>query len=114
MTAVVHELGHVLGLPDLTSSSDANDLMYISLTDGERRLPTAADVTQANVGSAKAMPMQSNTSSTLNRDGFDFSSFTQTPSQASTSHADLAREHPDLVRSVQRARQCRHPMVGRP
>ncbi|MGY3133593.1 putative thioesterase [Bradyrhizobium sp. USDA 4501] len=90
LTAVVHELGHVLGLPDLTSSSDANDLMYISLTDGERRLPTAADVTQANVGSAKAMPMQSNTSSTLNRDGFDFSSFTQTPSQASTSHADLA------------------------
>ncbi|MCP3415870.1 MULTISPECIES: cadherin domain-containing protein [Bradyrhizobium] len=90
LTAVVHELGHVLGLPDLTSSSDANDLMYISLTDGERRLPTAADVTQANVGSAKAMPMQSSTSSTLNRDGFDFSSFTQTPSQASTSHADPA------------------------
>ncbi|WOH82240.1 cadherin domain-containing protein [Bradyrhizobium sp. BEA-2-5] len=90
LTAVVHELGHVLGLPDLTSSSDVNDLMYISLADGERRLPTAADVTQANVGSAKAMPMQSNTSSTLNRDGFDFSSFTQTPSQASTSHADLA------------------------
>ncbi|MCP1829481.1 putative thioesterase [Bradyrhizobium sp. USDA 4532] len=90
LTAVVHELGHVLGLPDLTSSSDVNDLMYISLADGERRLPIAADVTQANVGSAKAMPMQSNTSSTLNRDGFDFSSFTQTPSQASTSHADPA------------------------
>ncbi|MBR1164840.1 cadherin domain-containing protein [Bradyrhizobium elkanii] len=89
LTAVVHELGHVLGLPDLTSSSDVNDLMYISLADGERRLPTAADVTQANVGSAKAMPMQSNTSSTLNGGGFDFSSFTQTPSQANTSHADL-------------------------
>ncbi|MHC1945960.1 cadherin domain-containing protein [Bradyrhizobium sp. UFLA06-06] len=90
LTAVVHELGHVLGLPDLTSSSDVNDLMYISLADGERRLPTAADVTQANVGSAKAMPMQSDTSANLNRDGFDFSSFTQTPSQANTGHADLA------------------------
>lgn len=90
LTAVVHELGHVLGLPDLTSPSDVNDLMYIDLADGERRLPTAADVMQANVGSVKAMPTQSNTSSNLNRDGFDFSSFTQTPSQANASHADLA------------------------
>ncbi|WP_342725899.1 cadherin domain-containing protein [Bradyrhizobium sp. B097] len=91
LTAVVHELGHVLGLPDLTSSSDANDLMYIDLADGERRLPTAADVVQANVGSQKAMPMQSDTSSNQQAtNGFDFSSFTPTQSQSNTSHADLA------------------------
>ncbi|MES5485986.1 hypothetical protein QMZ05_24805 [Bradyrhizobium sp. INPA03-11B] len=96
LTAVVHELGHVLGLPDLTSASDANDLMYIDLADGERRLPTATDVAQANVGSVKAMPTQSDSSSNLqatnslsNSGGFDFSSFTQTPSQTNTSHLDL-------------------------
>jgi hypothetical protein len=47
LTAVVHELGHVLGLPDSTSPADINDLMYISLVDGERRLPGAADVASA-------------------------------------------------------------------
>jgi hypothetical protein len=45
---VSHELGHVLGLDDSTSPADVNDLMYISLVDGERRLPDAADVAQAN------------------------------------------------------------------
>jgi VCBS repeat-containing protein len=48
LTTVVHEMGHVLGLPDSTSAADVNDLMYISLVDGERRLPDAADVTQAS------------------------------------------------------------------
>jgi hypothetical protein len=48
LTTVTHELGHVLGLPDETASSDANDLMYINLVDGERRLPDATDVGQAN------------------------------------------------------------------
>jgi hypothetical protein len=48
MTAVTHEMGHVLGLPDLTAASDANDLMYVNLVDGERRLPDATDVAQAN------------------------------------------------------------------
>ena len=47
LTTVVHELGHVLGLPDLTDSADTNDLMYINLVDGERRLPDAADVVSA-------------------------------------------------------------------
>jgi hypothetical protein len=47
LTTVVHELGHVLGLPDSTSSADVNDLMYINLVDGERRLPDAADVASA-------------------------------------------------------------------
>jgi VCBS repeat-containing protein len=48
LTTVTHELGHVLGLADSTSTNDVNDLMYISLADGERRLPDAADVAQAN------------------------------------------------------------------
>jgi large repetitive protein len=48
LTTVTHELGHVLGLPDTMATADANDLMYIGLVDGERRLPDAADVAQAN------------------------------------------------------------------
>ena len=48
LTTVTHELGHVLGLPDLTNPSAAHDLMYISLVDGERRLPDAANVAQAS------------------------------------------------------------------
>jgi large repetitive protein len=46
LTTVMHELGHVLGLPDINAPAD--DLMYINLADGERRLPDAADVAQAN------------------------------------------------------------------
>jgi hypothetical protein len=48
LTAVSHEMGHVLGLPDGTSPSAVNDLMHVSLVDGERRLPDAADVAQAD------------------------------------------------------------------
>ena len=48
LTAVTHELGHVLGLADQTASSASHDLMYINLVDGERRLPDATDVAQAN------------------------------------------------------------------
>jgi hypothetical protein len=48
LTTVAHEMGHVLGLPDSTSPNDVNDLMYISLVDGERRLPDAADVPVTN------------------------------------------------------------------
>jgi len=40
----MHELGHVIGLPDSTAAADINDLMYIDLVDGERRLPGTADV----------------------------------------------------------------------
>jgi hypothetical protein len=39
-------MGHELGLPD--ANAPADDLMYINLVDGERRLPDAADVAQAN------------------------------------------------------------------
>jgi hypothetical protein len=48
LTTVTHELGHVIGLDDRTAASDANDLMYINLVDGERRLPDATDVAEAN------------------------------------------------------------------
>jgi hypothetical protein len=46
LTTVTHELGHVLGLDDSTAASDAHDLMYINLVDGERRVPNANDVVQ--------------------------------------------------------------------
>ena len=48
LTTVAHEMGHVLGLPDLTAPADAHDLMYIDLVDGERRLPDPGDVPVAN------------------------------------------------------------------
>ncbi|MHC6152306.1 cadherin domain-containing protein [Bradyrhizobium elkanii] len=101
LTTVVHELGHVLGLPDTVSPSDANSLMYIGLTDGERRLPTATDVAQSNLALQKAMPTQgtvasqtTNTSTVhlTNHDSFDFSSSTQTQSQTNTSHVDLTNQ----------------------
>jgi hypothetical protein len=52
LTTVTHEMGHVLGLDDDTAASDANDLMYIDLVDGERRLPDATDVAQADANKA--------------------------------------------------------------
>jgi hypothetical protein len=52
LTAVSHELGHVLGLDDIQSPAD--DLMFINLVDGERRMPDAADVAQANVATVEA------------------------------------------------------------
>ncbi|MFB9266321.1 beta strand repeat-containing protein, partial [Bradyrhizobium erythrophlei] len=48
LTAVSHELGHVVGLADDTATAHASDLMYINLVDGERRLPSAGDVANAN------------------------------------------------------------------
>jgi large repetitive protein len=58
LTTVTHEMGHVLGLPDSTAAGDANDLMYISLVDGERRLPDAADVALANANAAQTYTNQ--------------------------------------------------------
>jgi large repetitive protein len=48
LTAVSHEMGHVLGLADATTSNTVHDLMYIDLVDGERRIPDATDVSHAN------------------------------------------------------------------
>jgi uncharacterized protein (DUF2141 family) len=42
LTVVLHELGHVIGLDDLPSSADSNDLMSDSLAPGTRRLPTGS------------------------------------------------------------------------
>jgi hypothetical protein len=53
LTAVSHEMGHELGIPDSTAASDVNDLMYISLVDGERRVPDAADVAESNAANAQ-------------------------------------------------------------
>ena len=47
LTAVMHEMGHVLGLPDLSATASSIDLMDIDLVSGERRLPDTADVAQA-------------------------------------------------------------------
>jgi len=55
LTAVAHEMGHVLGLPDSTSPSAVNDLMYVSLVDGERRLPDAADIAQTSAASQPSL-----------------------------------------------------------
>jgi hypothetical protein len=52
LTAVTHELGHVLGRPDSSAAADVNDLMYINLVDGERKLPGTVDVAQANADTA--------------------------------------------------------------
>jgi hypothetical protein len=40
LTTLMHELGHVLGLPDLYDPADSGQLMYGFLHTGERRTPT--------------------------------------------------------------------------
>ena len=47
LTTVVHEMGHVLGLADL---STGNNVMSGVLTPGERRLPTVGQATDAEPG----------------------------------------------------------------
>jgi hypothetical protein len=49
LTAVMHELGHALGLVDLDGP---DDLMAGVLRPGSRYLPTAADVDRALANSA--------------------------------------------------------------
>jgi hypothetical protein len=44
LTAVLHELGHVLGLADRGEAGDSADVMFDLLDPGIRRLPTIADV----------------------------------------------------------------------
>jgi hypothetical protein len=44
LTVVEHELGHVLGLPDLDPALFPNDIMTETLAPGERRIPTPFDV----------------------------------------------------------------------
>jgi hypothetical protein len=44
LTALAHELGHVLGLADLDSHDDPADIMAHTLETGTRRLPWSAAV----------------------------------------------------------------------
>jgi hypothetical protein len=44
LTVVTHELGHILGLPDVSATFLPNDLMDTTLPTGTRRLPSATDV----------------------------------------------------------------------
>jgi hypothetical protein len=46
LTVVMHEMGHALGLPDI-SAPGATDLMAAALAPGMRRLPSMADVDAA-------------------------------------------------------------------
>ncbi|MBR0757582.1 cadherin domain-containing protein [Bradyrhizobium jicamae] len=79
LTTVAHELGHVIGLPDSTASSDVHDLMFIGLADGERRLASAADVAQANASAAS----QTSSSFVSDNGGHNFV-FSEPPVPAAT------------------------------
>ncbi|QIG96696.1 cadherin repeat domain-containing protein [Bradyrhizobium sp. 6(2017)] len=126
LTAVVHELGHVIGLADLTSPSDANDLMYINLADGERRLPTATDLpkdhsmdpgqAQQNfvfAPSTVAPSQQQASAPTANTaamgQSFNFSAFAQAAPQADTSHGMNTQALSDLFSGHSDAR---NPWAG--
>ena len=47
LTAVMHEMGHALGLGDTYAGGTQDNLMYGYLVTGERRLPGAADAARA-------------------------------------------------------------------
>ena len=49
LTAILHEMGHALGLCDSYVEADRDRLMYGFLTKGERRLPTPRDAAAATV-----------------------------------------------------------------
>jgi hypothetical protein len=51
LTVVTHELGHVLGLPDVSAALMPNDLMDTELPTGVRRLPSSADLGALATGS---------------------------------------------------------------
>src|SRR6266700_1384724 len=55
LTAVMHELGHRVGLPDTYALLTRDDLMYGYLVKGERRLPRQDQARNANPDSVSAM-----------------------------------------------------------
>jgi hypothetical protein len=50
LTAIEHEIGHRLGLPDRYDDSDRDSVMYGYLTVGERRLPSAGQAKRSAAG----------------------------------------------------------------
>ena len=50
LTVVTHELGHILGLTDVSASLLPNDLMDTDLPTGTRRLPSPADMNALAIG----------------------------------------------------------------
>jgi|GEM_PF-3000612 len=48
LTTVMHEMGEQLGLADLYDDASHDNLLYVNLTTGERRLPGASDAARAN------------------------------------------------------------------
>jgi hypothetical protein len=59
LTVVEHELGHVLGLPDVSSSLEPDDLMDTTLPAGVRRLPSPVDIDALLSGAWIAAPAPS-------------------------------------------------------
>ncbi len=52
LTAIMHEMGHKLGLDDSYAGKDRNNLMYGYLTVGERRLPTLGQARSVDANSS--------------------------------------------------------------
>ncbi|GGI20989.1 beta strand repeat-containing protein [Bradyrhizobium guangdongense] len=93
LTTVMHEMGEQLGLSDQFVPADQGHLMFAFLSPGERVLPNAAEVAQANaaassvqsVGITSPAPAQQASGgfqwlpgqqALIKADGFDFSQFT--------------------------------------
>ncbi|MCC8980975.1 cadherin domain-containing protein [Bradyrhizobium acaciae] len=93
LTTVTHELGHVLGLPDTISPSDVHDLMYIGLADGERRLPSAADVAKTGVTPSTSYTQQN----------FVFAQTDTFAGQQATNPSPTGASHSDLAAFAQNA-----------
>ncbi|HKP03564.1 MAG TPA: putative Ig domain-containing protein, partial [Chthoniobacterales bacterium] len=56
LTAIMHEMGHALGLPDSYDVKDRENVMYGFLTSGERRLPANGQAIGAVPGSLSGAP----------------------------------------------------------
>jgi hypothetical protein len=56
LTVVEHEMGHVLGLPDVANSAEPNDVMDLSLAPGVRRLAQVSDLEQLTAAPAQRTP----------------------------------------------------------
>src|SRR5262249_24849809 len=56
LTVFMHELGHLVGLPDLPSSGPSQDLMNVWLAPGPRRLPSDPVSSVVSVPNAVVAP----------------------------------------------------------